>query len=596
MSAGGSSAPPVRHVFSSGADQVSKSSNQHPCQDAAVPQVEERETGSPQEAQRNSTGALPAPSREVPDAGCREDEDNTNEIYFLAREYPDEETGQNTGREKAAHMGTGGENSEGTRVYLPGDYSRSPRRDVPKNMRAASSTKDTDLSSRVRQTTRSGRAWGAVSKAIRHGILALAAQYGGAGMTTNERGTLSRDMESPLREVPTLLQALENVLLTDTTMSGGQPRVRYTRGENTRRMKARRRWLRQVKESVAEPEEMEEVVEEGEDPRWSYWIPPCGLEFEVRVHGRVIRPKRPARANSVGDKVQSPARGVPNPEPDLEEKRTDTSPPEHVYSVEEMAGHMRRAAEEHRVWEQLSAGTPAAFAAYLVRIASRAEASMLRPQFADSEQLEEGFEQPEIHIGEDMSVFTRLTDPHNPKRVTAVLDAVTMGSDLTEKQHGAVRDFVTEFADCFALSMKEVMPIPGAEHTMNIPKDTTFNTKVHQRPTTPVQKEWYNGVIDEMLAAGIIEGINPKDVKCVSPTTLAQKAHQNGKTRTILELKHQINDQCMAAGIPASFTLPERPPAMSEVDDPKKPSWHVCHDYRELNSKTKVAAMPQGDI
>jgi hypothetical protein len=77
---------------------------------------------------------------------------------------------------------------------------------------------------------------------------------------------------------------------------------------------------------------------------------------------------------------------------------------------------------------------------------------------------------------------------------------------------------------------------------------------------------------------------------------LAQKARQNGKTRTILELQHQINDQCIAAGIPESFKLPQRPPVAPESDDPKKPLWHVCHNYRELNSKTKVTPMPQGDI
>jgi hypothetical protein len=191
-------------------------------------------------------------------------------------------------------------------------------------------------------------------------------------------------------------------------------------------------------------------------------------------------------------------------------------------------------------------------------------------------------------MGEDMSIFTRLTDPYNPKWVAAVLKAVTVGPDLADEQRKRVHSFIAEFADCFALSMKEVMPIPGAEHTMNIPAKTTFSTKIHQRPTTPAQKRWYNDVINEMLAAGIIEGMDPKDVKCVSPTTLAQKA--------ILELQHQINDQCVAAGLPPSFDLPERPPLMPEVDDPKNPSWRVCHDYRELNAKTKVAPMPQGDI
>jgi hypothetical protein len=118
---------------------------------------------------------------------------------------------------------------------------------------------------------------------------------------------------------------------------------------------------------------------------------------------------------------------------------------------------------------------------------------------------------------------------------------------------------------------------------MNIPEEATFNTKVHQRPTTPAQKLWYNGIIDEMLDAGIIVGIDPKEVKCVSPMT-------------ILELQHQINDQCTAAGLPPSFDLPQRPADMHETEDPAKPLWRVCHDYRELNSKTKVAAMPQGDI
>jgi hypothetical protein len=131
---------------------------------------------------------------------------------------------------------------------------------------------------------------------------------------------------------------------------------------------------------------------------------------------------------------------------------------------------------------------------------------------------------------------------------------------------------------------------------MNILEDTTFSVKVHQRPTTPAQKVWYNGVIDEMLEARIIEPIDPKDAKCVSPTTLAQKAHQNGQTRTILELQHQINDQCIAAGIPESFTLPPRPPKTEEKHNPKAPSWRVCHNYRELNSKTKVAALPPGNI
>jgi hypothetical protein len=173
----------------------------------------------------------------------------------------------------------------------------------------------------------------------------------------------------------------------------------------------------------------------------------------------------------------------------------------------------------------------------LVQISRDARANKGVPKRHKEPDLDEdvGVEQPEVTTGGDTSVFTRLK-PHKLEHVAAVLEAVTIGPDLTQEQRSRVQAFVSEFADCFVLSMKEVIPIPGAEHTMNIPADTMFSTKVHLRPTTSAQKVWYNGVIDKMLEAGIIEPIDPKDTKCVSPTTLAQKAHQNGQTRTILEL------------------------------------------------------------
>jgi hypothetical protein len=152
---------------------------------------------------------------------------------------------------------------------------------------------------------------------------------------------------------------------------------------------------------------------------------------------------------------------------------------EKVYSVEEMAAHHVHAAMESRVWDDLHKGSPAVFAAYLVRVTADVGANTAPVRFKEQEGPEEGFEQPEIRVGDDTSVFTRLTDPHNPTRVAAVLDAVTIGPDLTTEQRRVVEEFVVEFADCYALSMKEVMPIPGAEHTMNIPSAATFSTKVH---------------------------------------------------------------------------------------------------------------------
>ena len=55
-----------------------------------------------------------------------------------------------------------------------------------------------------------------------------------------------------------------------------------------------------------------------------------------------------------------------------------------------------------------------------------------------------------------------------------------------------------------------------------------------------------------MLEAGIIKHVEPSLVKCVSPTMLAQKAHECGGL-TLEELKQRINAECAKAGIDPYF-------------------------------------------
>jgi hypothetical protein len=141
---------------------------------------------------------------------------------------------------------------------------------------------------------------------------------------------------------------------------------------------------------------------------------------------------------------------------------------------------------------------------------------------------EEGDLKPEVDISGDHSLFTRATDPHNPKHVAEVLKHISIGSDLSNVQHGRVRDLISEFADCFALSVHEVLPIPGAEHHIHIPAGVTFPKKIpHQGQLTESQCAYLSDAMDELLAADIIESIRPEDVKCASPITLAQKVHTN---------------------------------------------------------------------
>ncbi|TFY73138.1 hypothetical protein EWM64_g10874, partial [Hericium alpestre] len=147
------------------------------------------------------------------------------------------------------------------------------------------------------------------------------------------------------------------------------------------------------------------------------------------------------------------------------------------------------------------------------------------------------------------SVFTRLTDPHSTARIECLLSSVQIGPDLTSSECSTVEALIAEFVDCFAMSLEE--------------------------------RQFLDKKVDEMLRAGVIEQVHPSQVKAVSPTTLAQKAHEGGGL-SLDELQQRINDECAAAGIPPLFDAP--------------PRWHVCQNFNEVNKVTTVTPMPQGDI
>ena len=208
-----------------------------------------------------------------------------------------------------------------------------------------------------------------------------------------------------------------------------------------------------------------------------------------------------------------------------------------------------------------------------------------------------GTEQPDIAKVFEPTLLTRKTAPHNPARVEAILAEITIGQDLTPAQREQVRETIAEFAECFALSMSEVTAVEGAAHHLDIPKDKQFRTKINQRPQSPPQKEFFNGVIDKMLEAGIIRPIDHHDVKCCGATTLAKKTHEGGGS-TLNMLKHHVNEECVDAGFPSAFQ--DLPPIEETDRDPNPPlvqnKWRVCQDFAELNQVTKVPPMPQGDI
>ncbi|KAJ6597986.1 hypothetical protein B0H10DRAFT_2231781 [Mycena sp. CBHHK59/15] len=147
--------------------------------------------------------------------------------------------------------------------------------------------------------------------------------------------------------------------------------------------------------------------------------------------------------------------------------------------------------------------------------------------FEDTEldSLAPGTEQPEIRVDEDASMFTRHTDPFNPARIARILEVVEIGDDITPEERAQVEATIREYADVYVLSVSEVKVIPRAVHYLHIPVDVKLNTRIQQRRLTPPQTSYFSKALDTMLDAGIIEPIAAADVKCVSPITLAAKAH-----------------------------------------------------------------------
>jgi hypothetical protein len=118
-----------------------------------------------------------------------------------------------------------------------------------------------------------------------------------------------------------------------------------------------------------------------------------------------------------------------------------------------------------------------------------------------------------------------------------------------------VKDLIAEFADCFALAMSEVNTVPGAVHKLNIPPGTKFRTKVGQRSLNPAQREYLHAKVNEMVDAGIIAQIHPRDVRAVAPVVFSKKTHE-GQGLPLDELKHRVNNQCTQLGLQSAENLP----------------------------------------
>ena len=80
-----------------------------------------------------------------------------------------------------------------------------------------------------------------------------------------------------------------------------------------------------------------------------------------------------------------------------------------------------------------------------------------------------GIEQPDITKTFEPTLLTRKTNPHNPARVEAILNEITLGQDLTVAQCESICLTIAEYAECITLSMSEVKSVEGASLRLEIP-------------------------------------------------------------------------------------------------------------------------------
>lgn len=95
-------------------------------------------------------------------------------------------------------------------------------------------------------------------------------------------------------------------------------------------------------------------------------------------------------------------------------------------------------------------------------------------------------------VTDKQDIFTRLTEKglFYPPHVQKIIESVKVGT-LKPHEIQEVHSLLTEFADVFTLSVKEVKPVSHIKYRLDILQDTALSVRVNQCSLTLAQKEFY---------------------------------------------------------------------------------------------------------
>ncbi|QRV83692.1 Retrovirus-related Pol polyprotein from transposon [Ceratobasidium sp. AG-Ba] len=189
---------------------------------------------------------------------------------------------------------------------------------------------------------------------------------------------------------------------------------------------------------------------------------------------------------------------------------------------------------------------------------------------------------------------TRLEDPFEPNRVAKILRKVTIGDDLTPEQRKQVSELVSEYADIFARSLSEVLPINFMQMKLDIPAGTQFPCRAGQKRLTEPQRQWLYKTLDDMEDAKIIAKVSQDQVEAVSPTNIVPKPG-GSELPSLATLRRMANEQCQLYGLPLMWpdVDVEGP---EELPKPVETKYRLVHNFAAVNKVTQLRPFPMGDL
>ncbi|QRV97006.1 Retrovirus-related Pol polyprotein from transposon opus [Ceratobasidium sp. AG-Ba] len=188
----------------------------------------------------------------------------------------------------------------------------------------------------------------------------------------------------------------------------------------------------------------------------------------------------------------------------------------------------------------------------------------------------------------------RSRDPFSPDRVADILNRIMVGEDLLPEQRIRVRALISEFADIFARSLSEVLPVDFTQMKLDIPAGTQFPRRAGQKRLTKPQREWLYKTLDDMEHAKIIAKVPQDQVQAISPTNIMPKPG-GAELPSLASLRRMANEQCRLYNLPVMWPDvkvegPEDIPQKAET------KYRLVHNFAAVNKVTQLRPFPMGDL